>query len=383
MEEKKIKLQYMNIAKGIGISLIVLGHSYTDASDSSIRSFVYLFHVPLFFILSGYFFKDEYIKDPIKLILRRVRSLWFPYVKWYVFYVLVHNFFLKIYIYNKEIGFHGYGVDRYCIKEIIIKLLRVIIFRGSEQLLGAFWFIPCLFFTVVIFLAIRVISLKSNNKYITPVLCSFLFIIGNLMHLYNMQIPLFPFDLGLFFISSFLYYIGTLYRKYETKIPDSISLAMLSILFLCTLTSLNLIRIESIYSVIGDIKIAVLYLIITPLLGTYLVVFISKKLSQKGWLLFFGKLGEHTIAILALHFLCFKLINYIIVIIYGLDKRFIASLPVIEGYESWFLAYALAGIFLPYTIQLLYKKISILLEKKSRSWRNLSDCPSLVDTFYN
>lgn len=47
-----------DIAKGLGIILMVAAHANIPA-----KSFIYLFHMPLFFIISGYFFKPEYCKD--------------------------------------------------------------------------------------------------------------------------------------------------------------------------------------------------------------------------------------------------------------------------------------------------------------------------------
>lgn len=51
----------LDIAKGLGIGLVVLGHliDYFGAEISGVYSFIYLFHVPLFFPLSGMFFKRE------------------------------------------------------------------------------------------------------------------------------------------------------------------------------------------------------------------------------------------------------------------------------------------------------------------------------------
>lgn len=47
----------LDVAKGIGIIFIVLSHTTEDGE--SIRNFLFAFHVPLFFILSGYFFKPD------------------------------------------------------------------------------------------------------------------------------------------------------------------------------------------------------------------------------------------------------------------------------------------------------------------------------------
>ena len=46
------RLQHIDIAKGIAICLMVYGHT-----NSYGMSFIYSFHMPLFFILSGYLTK--------------------------------------------------------------------------------------------------------------------------------------------------------------------------------------------------------------------------------------------------------------------------------------------------------------------------------------
>lgn len=47
--------EYIDIAKGIGILFVVIGH----LTDSDVQSFIYLFHMPLFFFLSGLLFHDS------------------------------------------------------------------------------------------------------------------------------------------------------------------------------------------------------------------------------------------------------------------------------------------------------------------------------------
>ncbi len=51
----------IDIAKIIGIALVVLGHVSGSGEGPElvcIRNLVYQFHVPLFFFLSGYCFKE-------------------------------------------------------------------------------------------------------------------------------------------------------------------------------------------------------------------------------------------------------------------------------------------------------------------------------------
>lgn len=48
---------YIDIAKGIGIILVVIGHLH--GINHIIHDFFYLFHMPLFFIISGYLYNHK------------------------------------------------------------------------------------------------------------------------------------------------------------------------------------------------------------------------------------------------------------------------------------------------------------------------------------
>lgn len=48
--------EIFSIVKGIGIILMVIGHA-----SSPFHDFIYLFHMPLFFMISGFFFNPEKI----------------------------------------------------------------------------------------------------------------------------------------------------------------------------------------------------------------------------------------------------------------------------------------------------------------------------------
>ena len=69
----KERLQYPDIARGIAMICIVLGHM----GYSQINRVVFTFHVPIFFLISGYFLKESV---PFRqFIKRRVRTLVIPY----------------------------------------------------------------------------------------------------------------------------------------------------------------------------------------------------------------------------------------------------------------------------------------------------------------
>lgn len=69
--EKRINT--FDIAKGIGIISIIIGH----LGISQINQIVFTYHVPLFFIISGYFFKPI---DAKHLITKKAKQLLIPYI---------------------------------------------------------------------------------------------------------------------------------------------------------------------------------------------------------------------------------------------------------------------------------------------------------------
>ena len=54
-KEKTIELKWINVAKGICIIAIILGHM----GQSNINNIVFAFHLTVFFILSGYTLKNN------------------------------------------------------------------------------------------------------------------------------------------------------------------------------------------------------------------------------------------------------------------------------------------------------------------------------------
>ena len=56
--------------------------------------------------------------------------------------------------------------------------------------------------------------------------------------------------------------------------------------------------------------------------------------------------GDYSFSIMALHFLCFKLVNLIQCVWYGLPLERISDFPFVSVEGGWWLAYLLVGISL-------------------------------------
>ncbi len=68
------RLRYVDIAKGIAIICIILGH----LGNVNINRFIFTFHVPIFFLITGYFInKKRSIKE---FVYVKFRALIVPYI---------------------------------------------------------------------------------------------------------------------------------------------------------------------------------------------------------------------------------------------------------------------------------------------------------------
>lgn len=115
-----------DVLKGIGIILVVLGHT---TQNHYLSSWIYAFHMPLFFVLSGVFFKPS-----IPSIRKYAKRLLIPYV---VFAVLsfVYWRFLEMRFRPLPEGF-----------DVNMHALDVLWQRNHFRFNVPLWFLPCMFF---------------------------------------------------------------------------------------------------------------------------------------------------------------------------------------------------------------------------------------------
>ena len=141
----------VNYAKGLAIILMVLLHSSRWIESGYVGHFVCLFHMPLFFIMSGFCFKEKYLTDFKTFVIKRIKGLWGPYFKYGVAFLLLHNVFYHFHIYDSVYGsYTGVSSSIYGLKDYLMQFQRILRMVGTEQLLGGFWFLHALFYASII-----------------------------------------------------------------------------------------------------------------------------------------------------------------------------------------------------------------------------------------
>lgn len=184
----------VQFAKAIGIILVVIGHSGFWPSDNP---FIYMFHMPLFFFLSGYCFKEENLKCSYgTYIVKKIKGLYLPYIKWALFFLLIHNFLCNIGIYAKEYGFY-----KYTLLDTIQRFVSIsTCMSGEDAMLGGFWFLKYLFFSSI---ALLVLLKMIKNKLLVFIILIFAMLLSSY---FNKHIPYL--GLGSTFFMSILFMWG-------------------------------------------------------------------------------------------------------------------------------------------------------------------------------
>lgn len=188
----KQRIEYLDIFRAVGIVLMIMGHV---GFGKVFNFYIHAFHMPMFFLLSGYFFKsDEKVKD---FFQKKIKTLIIPYI----FFGIMHYIL-------------------YCIinKGLEIQSLKHLLFVNTDGLpiAGALWFLTALFFADMFYYFI-----SRPKKIYKVLLVTFISVFGNIATL----ILLFrlPFALDVACVGVGLMYIGGLIKSYrQNKYVDKI-----------------------------------------------------------------------------------------------------------------------------------------------------------------
>lgn len=153
----------IDIAKGIGIYLVCLGHT---TSNEILLKWIYSFHMPLFFFLSGIFHLQT--ENYFEFFKKKTKSLLVPYM---FFATTLFLFFLLI---SRKIGFSA--GENLSVKENFIGIFIGTSIKGFSQVSwgGQLWFLLALFLVTNIMYFVKKLNLK------TQILVNILMILFNL-----------------------------------------------------------------------------------------------------------------------------------------------------------------------------------------------------------
>lgn len=327
----------VTISKAISIILVVMIHA---RCPELLIDWICMFVIALFFFMSGYCFKDKYLSNAKDYTLKRLKGIYWPYVKWSLLFLLLHNVFYHLNIYSDEYGFNGRTSELYTASDFMNKAVSITTkMQGHEQLLGAYWFMKLLFIgSFIFYFAIKILRGRWWGTLIllaTAIVLSY----------FDWSLPYFHFGTREFFAASILY-IGYLYKRYHWTWHRNIAI---------NVTALVLMMIGARYwwTTMHDYEywkvlpytISAVLLVLTVL---HLSEWISKAENNHA-VRFLVFTGDHTMEVLTWHFLSLKIVSLLLIAIYRLPIKQLSEFPVIEEYahQGWWILYLCAGIGIP------------------------------------
>ena len=164
------RLIYPDIAKGIGIILVVLGH--IEYIPLFLRNFIVSFHMPLFFVISGILLNVNYgnyrnLKETSAI---KAKKMLLPYLYFSLLYTVIYI------LYYMATGRDG------GLQTVISYLVNTVTLYGISVL----WFIPALYWSEVVFLHLRRKYSAPGAAIISVICAAASIILNNYLALANM-----------------------------------------------------------------------------------------------------------------------------------------------------------------------------------------------------
>lgn len=305
-----MRTEWIDLAKGMAIFLMVCGHT---SIPKSLSNWIWSFHMPLFFIVSGLLFSPDRYHSFIAFVKKRCRTLLLPYV---VFTVVA-----------------------ICYSPV--KSLRLL--SGCNNLF-ALWFLPVLFMTELIGYYIVQIRFWGGKLILAILLAT----VGFLMDVYGINLP-FHIEVSLY--ATLFYVVGYIGRE-RIIIADSKWLVIALLLGLNVTLSLFSPRTDMAGNHCGWYGVNA----VNAMIGTMAFFLLAKKfenLSRQNYLRrFLVWAGTNTIVILGLS----QIINLLI-------KECMMNLPLSKATNSllrhvllWIVLWVIATLINKYVPEIIGKQ---------------------------
>ena len=301
--------------------------------------FIYMFHMPCFFFISGILLRDSYLDDVREGIRKKLKGCYRPFVKWTLIFLLLHNVFAYIHIYGTY----------YTQKDIAVKVLRAFTMTGSEQLLGGYWFLISLTWASIG--SILVLSLLKSRARLTNICMGGVIAVVVFAASVEFLIPVWiPSQFGPQTVMALAFFLsGYMYRK--SGWSKSVAFPWLCV---------PLLSVPAVASVFCSLSMSSaqslswLYYVVA-LSGTVGLIQVARNLQQGLIVGLFNYIGNKTLYILTFHFLAFKSVSYVWIKAHGLPISCLSQFPVLKDTDSWmWVPYSIVGVALPLLLWKLF-----------------------------
>lgn len=358
---------WVDIAKAIAIIAVVIGHIEVNFTDigwlPSLSRFIYLWHVPVFFMIAGFFIRDDKLLCSRQFIVNKLLSLYLPAVALYSIVILFHNSFIDWGWYGIDVDYGGKHVQYLDLMGYVKALVLTLLCGGREPILGAMWFVFVLLFALCGLSVVTYIAqMLQRGRFtmerlrfaalLTMALISFI-----ATKYYGIMIPRF----SNVFSAMWLIYIGMWVKRGVQFSNGKIATGALIIVFsACYFLdpsgfSLNVNRFDGIVS-LTFISVAALYSV------CYLSRIIETTTIGKA----LKVVGRESFSVMAFHFVGFKLCSMLVS--RYMDVAMTSLVAKCDDSVVLFVLYMSFGVGVPIVLVKVYRSLLKIIRKVRNSY---------------
>jgi len=289
----KERIEWIDTAKGICIILVVLNHillyegfpSLYPQSYSICNIFLSSFRMPLYFFLSGVFFKTY--GGVFFFMKKKINKILIPFIFWYVVGIIIISLFVE------NDMFFKFLTDKYIIFDFF--------YNNCHSTNGPIWFLLCLFEVNQLFFLIHSINKKKAFIYISSLIMGILGLWLSYSSI-NLHASL---DTAL---SCLPFFVFGYFIKNDTNIFKSSygNKHLLLYAILCGIVCFSLADEVEFYRNIYS-KHSLFTLYICGFLGSLMIIFIAKYIGIIPIITYYGR---YSIIILCTHYLLYTVLNH-------------------------------------------------------------------------
>lgn len=334
----------VSLAKAIGIIFVVVGHS---GCPTMLSRFIYQFHMPLFFFLSGFFYKETNVKQSIRYMLKKVKGLWWPFQKWCLPFVFLQPIF-------DSMGFMKHSLGSTAIMKQT--LLCIFNMSGATYFSSGVWFLRDMFIGLIFLTILLLLFNRFTKSFDQSMLCAVILIFA-LYCLFNY------FELNIcisgkkilqsrtFYSTAFIC-LGWYFKKY---IYDKI---MRMNICLSGIISFSFLIFATFCLPKTSINVGLSHVhlgLMTSLMGLILVLSATRIFKKSSFLTEIMQfIGDNSIIIFFLHTLSFKIVSLYLVYECNFPIDQLANVSIKHSY--YWMLYTLVGVGLPMLVYYFWLK---------------------------
>ncbi len=343
----------ISIAKGIGIILMVVSHS---GDPDVLNRSIYAFLMPMFLFLSGYLFDIKYLDNKKLFLKKRLKSLYLPFVKWSLIFLLFHNLLAGCGIYD----------EYYTWQTLVLRVAGAVAFRDTDELLKTFWFLRDLFWASMIslcFLWTCRHAIKNHYGWesvklsVTSVMIIACLAIASFGRYFPINIPLMGSHTAMS-VACFL--AGFIFRKVTVFRNMRVGVLMLSVVLLYVWISGRGYEMLAIDNLGAEVF---MYFVISMIGSVGMMNLCSDIKGRVADCLDY--IGTKTLYVMTWHLVAFKLVSIVKIWHYGYDWQLLSSFPVImQDNEFFWVLYSAVGVVLPIMGCIIYDRIKLKLRRQ-------------------